>query len=219
MPHNAATLFGGAAAGIAIVCAIFGAILAAAVVGYLMRRRYQHAANGSRRSKQTGPLELSHKDWIRPTVVPLDSQTVAMRAESLAALLPPIHDRSIVGDFSRLGTSIKNHAQSFYSANSTLTSTAIDISTAPRIAALFESHPQLDYKDIVALLNNPHFRVTGVRIALISVIAKGLDPGCEVEWTLLPPEFARCMTSFKQPRLALSVSRGTITLHTRIDII
>lgn len=200
-PKNDTTVSSGAAAGIAIACAVFGAILAAAIVGVFLRRRYQHAADRSHRSEPQISLEPWEKSRTLPKLAPLIPQSTPLHAGSFDALLPPpIQDRTIVGDFSKLGTSIKNHAQSFYSAHDTPTSSITDTSATSRIAALLECHPQVGYSEIAALLHNPDTRTTGVRVALISAIVKGLDPGCEIERTLLPPGFAQCMASFKTSR-------------------
>lgn len=200
-PKNGTTVSSGVAAGIAIACAVLGAILAAAIVGLFMRRRYRRAADRSHRSEPQISLALRGKSRTPPKVAPLIPQSMPLHAGSLDALLPPpIQDRTIVGDFSKLGTSIKNHAQSFYSAHDTLTSSATDTSAQSRIAALLDCHPQVGYREIAALLHNPDTRTTGVRVALISAIVKGLDPGCGIERTLLPPGFAQCMASFKTSR-------------------
>ena len=191
--HNKTVVSSGAIAGIAIACVLLGAMITAAFFGYCIRQRKcnskRRSAKASNTPQQTNAFGSDLKSSTRPEIAPSDPS----RIDLLATILPlPIQDRSIIEEFSRLGSSIKNHAQSFYGGSNAHASTTSDVSPTSHIAMLFENHLYSD-KNIVALLREPYSRVVAVRIVLISAILKGIDPSCPAQWTLLPPEIAPCM--------------------------
>lgn len=199
--HSKAAISSGAIAGVAIACAVLGAIITAAFFAYCIRQRNRdgtkRSVRGSSKPEQTNAFGSDRKSSLRPATAPSDPEVVPSRIDVLATVLPlPMQDRSIIEEFSRLGSSIKNHAQSFYGGINAHASTTTKKSPASHIAMLFENHLYSD-KDIVALLREPHFRVMAVRIVLISAILKGIDSSCPAEWMLLPPEIASCITKIR----------------------
>jgi hypothetical protein len=199
--HNKAAISNGAIAGVAIACVVLGAIITAAFFGYCIHQRTRdgtkHSAKASSKPEQTNAFGSDRKSSMRPATAPPDPEVVPSRVDLLATVLAlPMQDRSIMEEFSRLGSSIKNHAQSFYGGINAHASTTTKISPAPHIAMLFENQ-LYSYNDIVALLREPRSRVMAVRIVLISAILKGIDSSCPAEWMLLPPEIASCMTKIR----------------------
>ena len=199
--HNKAAMSNGAIAGVAIACAVLGAMITAAFFGYCIRQRNRdgtkRSAKASSTSEQTNAFGSDRKSPIRPAIAPSDPEAMPSRDDVLATVLPlPMQDRGIIEEFSRLGSSIKNHAQSFYGGINAHASTTIKIPPTSHIAMLFENHLYSD-KDIVALLREPRSRVMAVRIVLISAILRGIDSSCTAEWMLLPPEIASCMTKIR----------------------
>jgi hypothetical protein len=187
----------GGVAGIAIGCAILGAIIAAAAVIVCCRRRRRRATTGGVTDhEQMGPLPPLGEKASQSTVVASQFKAISGPADPLAmALPPPRQDRDIVGDFSKLGNSIRNHAQSFFGGNGIQAEPVIDTSSITHLVGR-NPHAGHDADDIAKLLGSPLTRVLAVRLLLAAVIIQGLEPSCAATRTLLPPEIAQCMRVF-----------------------
>lgn len=186
-------------AGIAIGCAIFGAIIAAsAAILYYKRRARKTATVMVADHEQITRLPRSDGKASRFNIETSESTETTRPTNTLAITLPPPRqDRDIRDEFSKLGNSIRNHAQSFYGNKGTRSESTIDMSL---LACLLGQRPRTRYDadTIAGLLDNPLTRVSGVRLLLASVIIVGIDPGCSADCTLLPPEIAQCTRVLEQ---------------------
>ena len=183
----------GEVAGIAIGCAAFGAIIAtcAAILYYKRRARRTATVIVADHEQTTRPPRFDGKASRFNVETSETRETIRPTTTLAITLPPPRQDRDIRDEFSKLGNSIRNHAQSFYGGKGTRSESTIDMSL---LACLLGQRPRTTYDadTIAGLLDNPLTRVSGVRLLLASVIIVGVDPSCSANYTLLPPEIAQC---------------------------
>ena len=180
--HNAG-VSSGAAAGIGIGCAIAGALLAAIGVCFLMRRRRSHG-----RPTAVASANIAGKSSGYSSRYDNDDGAVALRsmpASAINRLLPqPLDDNTIGREFSKLGTALKNHAQTYYASGGDNVATA-DTSAIHR---LLGSGSSLESGTIADLLAHTDTRVSATRYLL------GWPAIQRIDNDLLPPGVAACMS-------------------------
>ena len=185
----------GVAAGIGIGCAVAGAILAAIALFFLMRRRRRSEA----RQPRTSSLPRQEKrssggpSYPETTLAPVAKSNTMSAVE--AALAPPMQDRDISGDMSKLGIAIKNHAHSYYSG--TIGPQALTTGSERAISSLLGSDAPMSSTDLAALLSNPKSTTTAVRFLIGWSILRRVELSCPPETSLLPPELAECLEGMK----------------------
>jgi hypothetical protein len=106
------------------------------------------------------------------------------------ALPPPMQDIEIEAEFSRLGTAIENHAQTFYAATALSIGRKTDAAQLARLLGPGAPYPD---NEVAFLLANPHSRVAAARMLIAWTILSNIRHGSPAESTLLPPEVAGCM--------------------------
>ncbi|KAL9026952.1 MAG: hypothetical protein Q9196_004460, partial [Gyalolechia fulgens] len=173
----------GAAAGIGIACAIAGALIAAAILALLFkRRRHRRPARGD-------AVQLDGFASLDKTTV--SSRDLPSPLGLIERSLPqPVEDQALGGELSRLRTSIKNHVQSYYHTNSVVGS--VDQAALGIIAA---GNMPLIASTLASLLSNPATRLTALRFCIAWVAISRIDPSCEPSRSFLPPEIAGCLVS------------------------
>jgi hypothetical protein len=108
------------------------------------------------------------------------------------ALPQSADDKSIGGEMSRLWTLIRNHVQSYYQSDVTLTQIRhIDKGTL----VLVGREIPISTTSLVSLLSNPQTRIHALRFCISWVIMSRLELACEAESTLLPVELVECFRS------------------------
>lgn len=186
----------GGAAGIGIGSAIGGALIAAFIVWFLMRKPHGRgnrsrggmAANGfTGRGRNSQGLNDS------------ESGTIEFEDRSASAIIErtlpqPEDDHTIGGEVSKLCTLIKNHVQSYYH-NGPLkpNSGGIDQAEMERAAG----NMPISSSTLTSLLANPKTRIDALRFYVSWIIIQRLEPTCDPDRTLLPPEVAGCFASMK----------------------
>ncbi|KAL8932064.1 MAG: hypothetical protein Q9216_006977 [Gyalolechia sp. 2 TL-2023] len=178
----------GAAAGIGIACAIAGALIAAAILALLFRRRTR------RNPARSDAVPLNGFASVDKAVV--SSPDLSSPTGVIERNLPqPAEDQALGGELSRLGTSIKNHVQSYYHTNNVVGS--VDQAALGIIAA---GNMPLIASSLGSLLSNPSTRLTAIRFCIAWVAISRIDPGCEPDRSFLPPEIAGCLVSIAGAR-------------------
>lgn len=109
-----------------------------------------------------------------------------MPANAIDRVLPqPLEENTISSGFSKLGTAIKNHAQTYYVSEKD-SSTRGDI---PAIQHLLGSGSSLDSGTVAGMLARSSSRVGAVRYIVAWAIIQKIDDD------LLPPGISTCMKS------------------------
>lgn len=106
------------------------------------------------------------------------------------ALPQPMQDSNIVGEMSRLGTSIKNHVQSYYTASNEsneLRVTGDDMLALVGARLHTSSHPA----PTVYLGSHAGSTIAGIRFIIAWAILESIQLFKPAETTLLPPEVSR----------------------------
>ncbi|KAI9662319.1 MAG: hypothetical protein M1821_008486 [Bathelium mastoideum] len=175
----------GAAAGIGIGCAVIGALLAALGVWILMRKKRHPRRSYSAPVERSLPYEgggLGKGSSGGSPPIPLQS----LPASTVERMLPqPLDDNTIGRDFSKLGTALKNHAQTYYVSEKD--SLARADTTA--IQRLLGPESSLDSGTVADMLARAHSRLSATRYLLAWAVIQRIDDD------LLPPGVATCMQS------------------------
>lgn len=185
---NSNSISAGAAAGIGIGCAIAGALIAAAILALLFRRRRRHDPARSEAIPLNGFAAADKTAISSPDV----SSPVGLIERNLPQ---PAEDQALGGELSRLGTAIKNHVQSYYHTNNVVGS--VDQAALGVIAA---GNMPLIASTLASLLTNPTTRLTAIRFCIAWVAISRIDPSCEPSRSFLPPEIAGCLVSIAGAR-------------------
>lgn len=130
-----------------------------------------------------------------------------------AKLPPPMEDRSIEGEFSKLGNVIRNHAQSYFSSGNADGSQKMDKAATEHLSGLLGPKPQINSHALAAMLSNPRSRVGAVRFLLGWTILENVKPISPPEKSLLPPEIAECfqtMSGLSQDREGTTYNAITV---------
>lgn len=177
----------GAAAGIGVGCAVAGALIAAAIIALLFRRRRRH------RPARSDVIPLNGFVSAEKSVASPDPSSPAGVVDR--NLPQPAEDQALGGEMSRLRTSIKNHVQSYYHTNSVPGS--VDQAALGLVAA---GNMPLIASTLASLLSNPMTRVTAIRFCIAWVAISRVDQYCEPSRSFLPPEIASCLVSIASAR-------------------
>lgn len=186
---NSNSISPGAAAGIGIGCAIAGALIAAAILALLFRRRKRHDPTRSDAIPLNGFASVDKTAISSPD---LSSSPAGFIERNLPQ---PVEDQALGGELSRLGTAIKNHVQSYYHTNNIVGS--VDQAALGVIAA---GNMPLIASTLASLLTNPTTRLTAIRFCIAWVAISRIDPSCEPSRSFLPPEIAGCLVSIAGAR-------------------
>lgn len=188
--QNSSGISTGAAAGIGIGCAAAGALLAAVIVLLCIRRR--------RRSHVT--RSISRGPSMRANAYSSGGGGVALGAASKVgptptvtvekALEPPMQDSEVQGLTQRLGTAIKNHAQSYYVPRGTGPVSGVKVS-AERVTALLGASAPVRAEELAGMLASAQARMAGVRFLIAWSILRNMNG--DPETSLLPPELAESL--------------------------
>jgi len=108
-------------------------------------------------------------------------------------LPPPMQDRDIEGQFSRIGTAIMNHAQSYFAPGSAQQSRNLDAAAVAQLDRALGPSSPINGQTLASMLSNPRSRVAAARFLLGWTILESIRPTTMPEYTLLPPELAECM--------------------------
>jgi hypothetical protein len=122
-------------------------------------------------------------------MVPLEKMNT--NSSLASALPPPIQDSDICQDMSKLGNSIKNHAQSYYSNAAKPQEGASAVKAS--LASLLNNDSPLKRDAMISLLSNPRTVGVAIRFLLAWVIAQHIHPSTPTKTTLLPDELAACI--------------------------
>jgi len=171
----------GATAGIAIGCAAVGALIAAALVFLIFRKR---------RDKRAGVLEYSPTDkspssYKQAEAISTSPDPISNSSSSAFALaerdLPlPLEDAAVGGEMSRLQTLIKNYAQSYYHT-SPITSHSADLGE-------LGSNLPIPASRLAGMLTDPRTRIAAIRFCLMWIITSRVTLDSEPSESLLPWE-------------------------------
>ncbi|KAL9009328.1 MAG: hypothetical protein Q9173_005631 [Seirophora scorigena] len=174
----------GAAAGIGIGCAIAGALIAAAIVALLFRRRRHRRPTRSDVIPLHGYGGSLEKSVASPN---LSTTPTAMIEKNLPQ---PAEDQKLGGEMSRLRTAIKNHVQSYYHTDNVRGS--VDQAALGLVAA---GNMPLIASTLGTLLANPATRIVAIRFCITWVAISRIDHNCDPSKSFLPPEVASCLVS------------------------
>lgn len=190
---NPSGISSGAAAGIGIGCAAAGALLAALIVLLCMRRRRRSNSSGhATRSLSRGPSMRGNAYPHGGGGVPMGGVSKAGGATPTVtvekALEPPMQDSAVHGLLQRLGTAVKDHAQSYYVARGGAGGAAAG---AERVAAVLGAGAPVRAEEVAGMLASAPGRVAGVRFLIAWGILRNVSGAPET--SLLPPELAESL--------------------------
>lgn len=171
----------GVAAGIGIGCAIVGAILAALIVFFLLRRKRggeQFYGDGGGPSNGAAYSNGEKGPVVSATSVKGGAVT------NIDRLLPlPAEDNEIIGGLSRIRDDIKNHVQNYY-GNAAVRPEMIDEGRLRELAqATGISTPA-----IASLLLNPATRIPAIRLLIAQFVLSRCIGRTDGQPTFLPLE-------------------------------
>lgn len=187
----------GATAGIAIGCAAVGALIAAALVFLIFRRRRDKRVSALEYSPtDKSPSTYNQAEAISPTPDAISGSSSSSSAFALAERdLPlPLEDAAVSGELSKLQTLIKNYAQSYYHTSP----------VASQNAHLNElgSNVPIPASRLAGMLADPRTRITAIRFCLMWIITSRIAVDSEPTKSLLPLEvisLLRLMPGAKEP--------------------
>lgn len=180
----------GATAGIAVGCAVVGALIASLVFLLMMlnsrhRRSHHHRTQASKkdpRDKRLHPDEF--KDNVAVTISIPETSSAAVIQHHLP---PPAEERVIVADFSKIHDKIAGHMQSYYRSNPS----ALDPATIESLGRILDvnagSGSPLRSR-LSTLLSDHNVRASLLRATLARIILLRVDPEANPNESFLPPE-------------------------------
>lgn len=169
----------GATAGIAIGCAAVGALIAAALVFLIFRRRRDKRARALEYSPtEKSPSSYKQAEAISTSLDPSSSSSAFALAERDLPL--PLEDAAIGGEMSRLQTLIKNYAQSYYH-----TSPVVTQNTDPSDLG---SNLPIPASRLAGMLADPRTRIAAIRFCLMWIITSRITLDSEDSKSFLPLE-------------------------------
>lgn len=183
-PPKTDGLAAGAVAGIAIGCLAIGALLAGIILWFLWRRRkptrhLEQEASGISLIQQEKGYSTHNASSAR-------ENTASMPISSPLPL--PLEDKSISGEISKIGNSIKNHVQSYYHSGR-VSPGHIDYDD---VQALGKTLP-ISAGTLSTLLSNSATREVALRFCIAFVICGKMLPSRDSEVSLLPVEVAQSL--------------------------
>lgn len=183
----------GEVAGIAIACLAIGALFAAILVFFCLKKRRGPGKQGAIHdfhvtgNKNTSP-EPKHASVAMTQIPP------ALTIGRLESRLPqPLPEDTIAKDINMLRIAIKNHAHNYYlkTGNAAIGGTAF----AGAMANLLGAKSPINSKRLALLLSQPKTRIDAIRFLLAWTILGRLKHSASPDTTILPPELAECMFS------------------------
>lgn len=182
-------LSSGAVAGVGIGSAIIGAAIAGLLVCLLVRRkqRRRDTTSISRGGSMPGD-HYSSRGHAAVGMTSLAKPTPIITVER--ALEPPMQDSDILSNAQRLGTAIKNYAQSYYVAAGGGLAEGASISVE-QLMMLLGSGAPVEPQQLANLLANLQSRTAAVRFLIAWAVLKGMSESLEA--SLLPPELAKSL--------------------------
>jgi hypothetical protein len=181
-----------AAVGIAIGCAIAGALITVAIFflyfGLRRRKRSQHKEDDGYPSKMLGQ---------KKTVL----STIAISRDSVAAVIEsnlpqPLEDAAISRAFSKISENINSHVVSFYNNDHNIDHNAVAQAIFQTIGTDFP----LSVSHTRTLLENSRTRPVILRAVLARIIVRRMDLQCPEKDSFLPAVIPTALQSMKWAR-------------------
>ncbi|MCJ1270341.1 hypothetical protein MMC22_010237 [Lobaria immixta] len=171
----------GAAAGIGVGSAVAGALIAALILWFMMRKA------------RKGRMVPSEDRGYPPLLLDkLGGTTVE------PSLQQPLSDQNIRDEFSTVCTVINNHVQSFY--HTAPPSMKVENANQAALEVLGQE-PPLIASNLVTLLSGQETRLPAIRFCIAWIVVSRIGPDCEPNLTFLPPEIARCLGSMSASKI------------------
>ena len=178
---SATKLSNGAVAGIGIVCAVAGALLAGLIVFFLFRRKRQQSSYPEQHLPFNGAGHMGQEKYGMVTTT---REVKGATATNIDRLLPlPAEDDAIIGGLSKIRDGIKNHVQNYYYSgpiNHEMVdeSRLVDLSQATGIPT----------SALLKFLFNPATRVPTIRLFLGHLILSRCQGRTDGQPSFLPNE-------------------------------
>jgi hypothetical protein len=194
----------GAIAGVAIGCAIAGALIAALLVWFCMKRK----RSAGTRDSEASAIALMNRHEKGPAAT---AKTLSLSSASPvpfafeSGLSQPLEDKAITGEISKISNLIKNHVQSYYHTKS-VSPGMIDYDD---LQALGSNLP-VSIGTLSTLLGNAATREIALRFCIAWIVTSRIGLYDSPNTTFLPLELSECLQAIS------SVDQGSRGMVPRI---
>ncbi|KAF2718547.1 hypothetical protein K431DRAFT_287568 [Polychaeton citri CBS 116435] len=179
----------GAAAGIGVGCAIAGALIVGLIAFLLLKKQKRKGSAYPSRPRSSDGYHDHESKGVGISAIPLNTSSLGSDID--AAIPPPMPEREVEGEVSKLGTLIKNHAQSYYAGGAPIMQPVLDAGLAAKqMTMLLGPNAPVAAAGLVSLLSDPLSRVAATRFILAWAILRNVQFDAHAETTLLPPDLA-----------------------------